>query len=709
MTPLAAPRSSTSRWRKCRSPWRTTFVSDGGSACAASNRRWTASLARHSPASSTGLSCSSVFGTRTAMSARPIGSCGRPSSNGASCSARRNRPKGAASAARVASSSPSGSRPGTCAAPNHGHGNSPVGRPTNTGSGIGSGSRGASCGNAPSSRSKPGMATARRGKRNTQRSSTSQAVLSQPTPSSCSDSSATSGNWSVIRPRASGSSTVTSALQTGIPTNVASPRDNPGVPASGSVRRRQAGVLVVGAAEPEIQPWLRAAGHIVRAVRRVGDAALPALDEEPADLVIVDREPGGLDARRRVPRAARATRGSRTRGCSRSPSPRTGRTADAALDAGADDYLHRPFTRAELLARARAGLRAAQQRADDALVRALMVNVPGAIYRSAWHAGHTLELISDEIERISGYPPANFIASTQRTLVEHRPPRRPRAACARRRPRRPRRRAVRARVPDRPRRRRDPLGARPRPPRPGRRRAACGWTARSSTSPSAAPPRRRCASARSSTPAPRSCARRARRIVAGGRRRPAQDRARPARRRPAAPRRDGARGADRALARREATRTPRRPFLERLGEELSEASAELRELARGIHPAVLTERGLAPAISALADRAPVPVEIVALPESGSPPAAEATAYFTVAEALTNVAKYADASHATVRLAQRERRAGDRGPRRRHGRRARRRPAPGSAGLADRVGALDGSLSIDSPPGEGTLLRAVLPL
>ena len=81
------------------------------------------------------------------------------------------------------------------------------------------------------------------------------------------------------------------------------------------------------------------------------------------------------------------------------------RTADAALDAGADDYLHRPFSRAELLARARAGLRAAQQRADDALVRALMANVPGAIYRSAWHADYTLELISDEIERISGYPP----------------------------------------------------------------------------------------------------------------------------------------------------------------------------------------------------------------------------------------------------------------------------------------------------------------
>ena len=150
------------------------------------------------------------------------------------------------------------------------------------------------------------------------------------------------------------------------------------------------------------------------------------------------------------------------------------------------------------------------------------------------------------------------------------------------------------------------------------------------------------------------------------------------------------------------------PFLERLGGELSEASAELRELARGIHPAVLTERGLAPAIAALADRAPVPVEIVALPEIRFAPAAEATAYFTVAEALTNVAKYADASHATVRLAREngelaiEVRDDGKGG-------AQATPGSGLAGLADRVGALDGSLSIESPPGEGTLLRAVLPL
>ena len=150
------------------------------------------------------------------------------------------------------------------------------------------------------------------------------------------------------------------------------------------------------------------------------------------------------------------------------------------------------------------------------------------------------------------------------------------------------------------------------------------------------------------------------------------------------------------------------PFLDHLAEELSAASAELRELARGIHPAVLTERGLAPAISALADRAPVPVEIVELPEVRFAPAAEATAYFTVAEALTNVAKYADASHASVRLAQEN---GELAIEVRDDGKGGAQAAPGSglAGLADRVGALDGSLSIESPPGEGTLLRAVLPL
>src|SRR3954463_1827154 len=190
---------------------------------------------------------------------------------------------------------------------------------------------------------------------------------------------------------------------------------NRSVPRSEPVRRRQAGLLIVGAAEPEIQPWLHAAGHAVRAVKTV-KAAGQALEEEPVDLVIVDRDPSGLDA----PAVARKLRENPLLGDAWLlviTVQAKGRMADAALNAGADDYLHRPFTRAELLARARAGLRAAEQRSNDALLRALMVNVPGAIYRAAWHAGHTLELISDEIERISGYPPANFLASTQRTIL----------------------------------------------------------------------------------------------------------------------------------------------------------------------------------------------------------------------------------------------------------------------------------------------------
>jgi signal transduction histidine kinase len=150
------------------------------------------------------------------------------------------------------------------------------------------------------------------------------------------------------------------------------------------------------------------------------------------------------------------------------------------------------------------------------------------------------------------------------------------------------------------------------------------------------------------------------------------------------------------------------PFLARLGEELQAASAELRELARGIHPAVLTERGLAAAVAALAARAPVPVEIVELRDERLPATLEATAYFTVAEALTNVAKYADASHATVRVADEDgalvveiRDDGVGG--------AQLGLGSGLTGLADRVGVCDGTLDVSSPPGEGTLVRAVLPV
>ena len=143
------------------------------------------------------------------------------------------------------------------------------------------------------------------------------------------------------------------------------------------------------------------------------------------------------------------------------------------------------------------------------------------------------------------------------------------------------------------------------------------------------------------------------------------------------------------------------------GQGLAEASAELRELARGIHPAVLTERGLAAAVEALGTRAPVPVEVVEVPRERLSPSLEATAYFTVAEALTNVAKYAGASHATVRIAQVDSElvveVADDGVGGADDSRG-----TGLRGLADRVEALDGRLRVTSPPGRGTVVSAELP-
>jgi signal transduction histidine kinase len=136
------------------------------------------------------------------------------------------------------------------------------------------------------------------------------------------------------------------------------------------------------------------------------------------------------------------------------------------------------------------------------------------------------------------------------------------------------------------------------------------------------------------------------------------------------------------------------------------AIEELRELAHGIHPALLTTRGLAAAVEALADRAPVPVR-VDIPEERYPAAVESAAYFVVAEALTNVAKYARASAAQVTatrhagaLAIEVNDDGVGGAVVATGR--------GLTGLHDRVAALQGRLVVDSPPGQGTRIRAEIP-
>ncbi len=142
-------------------------------------------------------------------------------------------------------------------------------------------------------------------------------------------------------------------------------------------------------------------------------------------------------------------------------------------------------------------------------------------------------------------------------------------------------------------------------------------------------------------------------------------------------------------------------------DELALALEELRELARGIHPAVLTDRGLTAALETLAARAPLPVE-VRTPEERLAPSVEAAAYYVVAEALTNVVKYARAEVVNVTVEQRDGHlvveVADDGV-------GGAEPTAGSglSGLADRVAALDGTLRIESPAGGGTVVSAEIPL
>jgi signal transduction histidine kinase len=143
-------------------------------------------------------------------------------------------------------------------------------------------------------------------------------------------------------------------------------------------------------------------------------------------------------------------------------------------------------------------------------------------------------------------------------------------------------------------------------------------------------------------------------------------------------------------------------------EELGHALKELRELARGIHPAILSHQGLGCALDDLAARAPVPVEITALPAMRLPEPVEAAVYYLVAEALTNVAKHARATLVTVSVTRTARRAeievrddGVGGARLGNG--------SGLRGLADRVEALGGSLVVASSTGTGTRLLASIPL
>jgi signal transduction histidine kinase len=150
-------------------------------------------------------------------------------------------------------------------------------------------------------------------------------------------------------------------------------------------------------------------------------------------------------------------------------------------------------------------------------------------------------------------------------------------------------------------------------------------------------------------------------------------------------------------------------LLQKASNELDEALHDLRELARGLHPALLSERGLAPALEAVTARCPFPVTITGVdPDRRLPAAIEAAAYYVVAESLTNVAKHAFASSATIGVTYNDASVtveiADDG---RGG--ADLEAGSGLRGLVDRVEAFGGDLIVSSPHGGGTLVRAELPL
>jgi PAS domain S-box-containing protein len=341
---------------------------------------------------------------------------------------------------------------------------------------------------------------------------------------------------------------------------------------------------------------------------------------------------------------------------------------------------------------------------DRLVAGALLDNVPGAIYRSDWGRGYALRLVTDHIEEISGYPAASFLDGT-RTLWDVIHPD-DRAAVLREAAdaaAEGRQFAVEYRLTCADGQERWVLDRGQLVHGPGgeiwmdgvlfditERRAEEALRLRKEAEAARADELRASGA----------------RIVAA---------ADAARRRIERDLHDGAQqelvtvALGLRLARNHIDRDPARAaaLLDAAMEQLGHALAELRELARGIHPAVLTEHGLTPAIHALTARAPLAVA-VECPGERLPSAVEAALYFTTAEALANVARYARASQATVRITTRNGEAaveiaddgiGGADPSR----------GSGLRGLIDRVAALDGRLEIDSPPGAGTRLRAVVPL
>jgi PAS domain S-box-containing protein len=378
----------------------------------------------------------------------------------------------------------------------------------------------------------------------------------------------------------------------------------------------------------------------------------------------------------------------------------------AALDAGADDVMLLPFEPKVLLARVAAGLRAARLRANEALLRSLVDNIPGALYRGAWDRDWTMHWLSDEIEAITGYPASDFIDNSVRTFASVIHP------------------DDRAQV-------EGSVAQAVNAGRPFnleyrimRRDGELRWVLERGAAQDGGDGRRWLDGAIFDITIRRAAeqALREREVVQA---QLAEVRASRARIVDAADRarreiernlHDGAQqqfvSATLQLqvwrASHDELPEQARAELDQVLVDLRAGLAELRELAHGLHPAVLSDRGLERALSSLADRAPVPVALrTELSERLAMPI-EAAAYFVVAESLTNVAKHAQASRVWVHVDEHDGclrvEIGDDGA---GG--AELRPGSGLQGLRDRVAAVNGTLIIDSQPGAGTILRARLPI
>ena len=378
-----------------------------------------------------------------------------------------------------------------------------------------------------------------------------------------------------------------------------------------------------------------------------------------------------------------------------------------ALDVGADDVMRVPFEPEVLVARVVAGLRAARLRANDALLRSMVDNIPGALYHGAHDREWTMHWMSDQVETMTGYPASDFIDNSVRTFASVIHPddragveRSVAQAVDARRPFNLEYRIV-------------------------RRDGEVRWVLERGQAEDGRDGRRRLHGAIFDITVRRAAeaALREREVVQAqlGEVRASRarivDAADRARREIERNLHDGAQqrfvSATLQLelwrARQCELSEPARTELGEVLSELRAGLAELRELAHGLHPAVLSDRGLERALAGLVDHASVPVELrVDLPERRLAMPVEAAAYFTISEALTNVAKYARATRAWIDVDGREGylgiEVGDDGT---GG--ADLHPGCGLQGLRDRIAAINGTLTIDSRPGAGTVLRARLPI